>query len=378
MKYTNKPNSLHAVAAKYALTRIFGSLPQKYLARSFSCPNHRRVCIYYEPNKISYSQIYPFIFYQREIEKRHKVEIRFVPVKSLLQGKPTKHNNMDVILLQTWFTIEPTDLENILLHLTRSNPNAEISFLDSFAHNDLRLSRILDPYIRYYIKKSLFKDRSRYLYAYRGDTNLTDYYGNLYKIQAEPTDWKTPKSVLDKLRLGPNFFTASHFIWGFASDKQPSLDNRTIDIHSRLGLRGTNWYQTMRTESQKEVLTLSRLNTCSGPNVGWKKYMQEMRNAKLCFSPFGYGELCWRDIEAFATGAVLVKPDMSHLETLPDLYKDNETYFATNWDFSNLHDIVHRVIHEDDLRISVALKAHGMIVDYIQKKRFVDDISFLF
>ena len=42
-----------------------------------------------------------------------------------------------------------------------------------------------------------------------------------------------------------------------------------------------------------------------------------MRHSRICISPFGYGEICWRDFEAILCGCLVVKPDMSHVETNP-------------------------------------------------------------
>ena len=67
--------------------------------------------------------------------------------------------------------------------------------------------------------------------------------------------------------------------------------------------------------------------------IAQMRFLEEMRQSKLCWSPFGYGELCWRDIEAYMTGAVLIKPDVSHLGSLPDLYRPHETYLPVRWDF---------------------------------------------
>lgn len=370
--------SASAVIAKYALKRVFGLVARAYLARPFTHRNCRRVCIYYAPNRISFSQVYPFIYYEREIARRYHVEIRYIPVNTLLKGRHQNCPRADIILLQTWFTVDTDLLSKVLSILSETNPNAEISFLDSFAHSDIRLSRILNSSIRFYIKKSLFLDYREYLRAYHGDTNLTEYYGGLFGIDYELIDWKTPESVLNKLRIGPNFFTAPHFIWDFAHGELPSLTSRKIDIHARIAASGTDWYKAMRTASLQRISSLPNLKILSGTGVNWKQYMAEMQNSKLCFSPFGYGELCWRDVEAFATGAVLIKPDMSHLKTLPNLYVANETYIPTKWDFSDLHDVVHKVLSDDNLRKHVATEAYTRVSNYVRTSKFVDDMSFLF
>jgi Glycosyl transferases group 1 len=106
-------------------------------------------------------------------------------------------------------------------------------------------------------------------------------------------------------------------------------------------------------------------------------YVRELRSSKTCFSPFGYGEICWRDIEAFAYGAVLIKPDMSHLETCPDIYVPGVTYLPVNWDFSNLQEVVDMALASPDLCRSIAQEAHRRITQYLQTARFVQDMSFL-
>ena len=42
-----------------------------------------------------------------------------------------------------------------------------------------------------------------------------------------------------------------------------------------------------------------------------------MRQSKIVVSPFGFGEMCHRDFEAWGCGAVLLKPRVDHLRTLP-------------------------------------------------------------
>ena len=75
-----------------------------------------------------------------------------------------------------------------------------------------------------------------------------------------------------------------------------------------------------------------------GGKVPFSQYMQEMRQSKVGLSPFGWGEICYRDFEVFIAGSVLVKPDVSHLSTFPALYEKDETYVAVAWDYSDLNE----------------------------------------
>ncbi|XZE44551.1 hypothetical protein SH467x_004161 [Pirellulaceae bacterium SH467] len=283
----------------------------------------------------------------------------------------------DVFVVQPWFTVKPELLEGSLANIAIAFPTSKICFLDSYAHSDLRLAKYVDPYIHYYCKKSLFRDHEDYLRAFRGDTNLTEFYGDRYGFEAVPVDWEVPRSILAKLRLWPNFFTAPQFISSFSSRFPPSLDGRIIDVHARLGTKGSPWYQMMREESVRELQLMPSITSVFNPDASWGKYLRELKQSKICFSPFGYGELCWRDIEAFLTGAVLVKPDMSHLITAPDLFVPNETYVPIRWDFQDLTGVIQRVLEDDSFRKYVASQAYERIRGYISARRFVDDVEFL-
>ncbi len=69
-----------------------------------------------------------------------------------------------------------------------------------------------------------------------------------------------------------------------------------------------------------------------------RAFLEEMRNARLVVSPFGFGEITLKDFEALLCGAALLKPDMSHLETWPDLFRNCETMLAHKWDLSDFLD----------------------------------------
>lgn len=89
----------------------------------------------------------------------------------------------------------------------------------------------------------------------------------------------------------------------------------------------------------------------TGEIVPRKIYLDEMRKSKTCVSPFGWGEVCFRDFEAIINGCLLIKPDMDHLETWPDLYRENETYVSIRWDMSDLEKTLNEVVnHFDDYK----------------------------
>lgn len=69
-----------------------------------------------------------------------------------------------------------------------------------------------------------------------------------------------------------------------------------------------------------------------------KDFTKEIFSVLGILSPFGWGEVCYRDFEAVIAGAYLIKPDMSHLETWPNIYKD-DYYYSLDWNLSEIKNL---------------------------------------
>lgn len=345
----------------------------------FSRSSGPKVVVYYEPNRISISQVYPFLHYAQTFKERFGAEIKLRNVAQIIADPSRILGGADVILAQTWFRIGDDALKRLLGSLRQSAPSGVLAFLDSFAPSDLRLASTVNDYVDYYLKKTLIRDRSRYGRETYGDTLLSDFYGRHYGIELPTVVWTAPPDFLAKLRLFPNFFTAPALIHEFERDLGAPLSGRTIDLHARLAEGTTTGpYSAMRKDAVAKVAALSGLTRTAGATVDRDAFMTEMRNSKLCFSPFGFGEICWRDFEAIAAGAVFIKQSMDHLETSPDLYLADETYAPIRWDMTDLADVVGRLLKDDAERERIAANAFNRVADYVRNARFVDDMAFLF
>lgn len=372
------PKLLAEDFSKLVLSPRLHNVGLTWLGLPFSKSDRLRVCVYFDLNPITFAQVFPFIHYAPEFRDFHNCEFRFFSIQGLLDGQQPKIPFADRILIMPWFDADRRQLTQALAALRKTSPSATISFIDSFAHNDLRLASDLAEDIAFYIKKSLFRDRSLFLQSHKGDTNLTEFYGALYGIEQPRPNWMVPKAFLAKLRLGPAFFTDPKFLRLFDGALQASFKDRHIDLHMRLGTKGGGWYGAMRSDAVRAGHAVAGVVRSSTEVISYRKYAQELKSSKTCFSPFGYGEICWRDIEAFAYGAVLIKPNMSHLETSPNIYEPGVTYLPVNWDFSNLQEVVHTALRSPDLCRSIAQEAHLRISDYLRTAQFVRDLSFLF
>ena len=364
--------------AANALNQHIGSLVRRYLARPFSHRPNKRALLCYAINRISFSQAYPFLHYSKELQRRFRMEFRAVPIEPLLDGARLLHSDVDWIFVQPWFDVDPDSLSRLLERLSATYPAATLVFLDSYAHSDLRLGRVVDPFVDYYYKKSRFLDKSLYTRQWLGGTNLTEYYGELYGIPSEPVNWNTPPNIISKVRLSPNFLTAPRFLAAFTAQDPPLRSERPIDLHARLGSSESGWYGAMRQAAHNALKPLDDLKLASVGSVPQGVFMQELGAAKLCFSPFGYGELCWRDVEAIQTGAVMIKPCMNHLETLPNLYEPEVTYLPCRWDFSDLEEVVRGALANENRRARIAETAWQRAANYVQNGQFVDEIGNLF
>jgi len=78
------------------------------------------------------------------------------------------------------------------------------------------------------------------------------------------------------------------------------------------------------------------------------EYLGTMFRSKSVLSPWGWGEAAHRDYEAMLLGAVVIKPSMDHVACWPDVYVPNETYLPCKLDFSDLPELVGRVVADWD------------------------------
>ena len=99
---------------------------------------------------------------------------------------------------------------------------------------------------------------------------------------------------------------------------------------------------------RKKISEILKLNS---DNIPYHKYKKFLKSANVILSPFGWGEICFRDREAFTNGGVLLKPDMNHIETFPNIYEEKITYVSCKWDLSNLKEAIEESIeHSYDIR----------------------------
>jgi glycosyltransferase involved in cell wall biosynthesis len=323
---------------------------------------------------ICYAQIFPFFLYSRDFKNKYQIEMRELPLRRFFKGRHPYDVAVDAVCFQTWFDLTPEQLRSLTRCIKFEWPDAQIAYFDWFAPVDLRYADVLNPLVAAYVKKQTFKDFRNYGNVTLGDTNLTDFYAKRFQIDLPETRFSIPAGFHQKLVLGSGFEYSPDILRLLS--RPLTLAQRNIDLHARIATQGTEWYTQMRREAQAMAVDLEcRFRVAHRGRVSRREYFAELRDSKLCFSPFGYGEVCWRDFEAICTGALVLKPDMSHLRLANDIFKPYETYIPLAWDFSDLAQKVEYYVHNPLERQAIARNAFEVLSQHYRQKRFLTDMA---
>ncbi len=235
-----------------------------------------------------------------------------------------------------------------------------------------KFHRDVFPYVDAYAKKQMLADLALYRQPlYRNDYYLDYYYRNHTSELAELGDiseiektleqeppfndeeihklvlsWNLSMSDFNSLNLldgkGRRFYRLH---WPMPQYRKPYAApnaERPMDISCRISVwrKASNQHVGyVRKQTADRVRALSEQSDYTVGQDGrlkFRDYINEMCSARITMSPFGYGEVCWRDFEIFLCGSLMFKGNMDHIQTWPrTLYKDGETYVSHKWDFSD-------------------------------------------
>ena len=121
---------------------------------------------------------------------------------------------------------------------------------------------------------------------------------------------------------------------------QGILDNGNVDHEVR-----TDLLYTKHRKGAWDILEdlKERYNIVKGQSTP-QQFVEVMKRSKIGVSPFGMGELCYRDLELIQWGCLLIKPDMGKVITEPDFFKPMETYVPVKPDWSDLNETIEKVL----------------------------------
>ena len=260
-----------------------------------------------------------------------------------------------------------------------------LAWLDTTASTTVAHPDVL-PFVDLYFKGLLLKDRRKYLKPFYSNRIFADYYFRTLGVRdsREPRPLMvSSESHLPKLRVLWNYSLAGHFgsrsrmfyslrrvvpIPSFYSIPFASPERtRPLDVSCRLNLDYPQ-RESVSFQRREMVRLLEARFAPPKERISRRRYHREMREAKIVPSPFGWGEINYRDFEVVASGAALMKPDMDHLETWPDLYRKDETYISHDWNLSDVAGQIRRYL-ETGRYLTIARQAQ----DLYRKRLFQED-----
>ncbi len=216
-----------------------------------------------------------------------------------------------------------------------------------------------------YLKKQIYKRLGQYNeFEYQNRAHC-DYYARRKSITDDtvaPRRHSIPASDMGRLKASWNLLLSSNYRPGRLNCFMAGLWRRTLptptnrDHKSKFIFCRWNHFHHLASVAYTRIELERRINNSELKNfarvgsVSPSQYLSDLRSSHAVLSPFGYGELCYRDLEALALGAALLKPDVSHLETWPNLYIPHETYVPLPWDIDALvANLIQVTQNQDDL-----------------------------
>lgn len=248
------------------------------------------------------------------------------------------------------------------------------------------------PLVDRYLKKVMFKDPGMYTKGFEGGYVVTDYLGRElgYDLGNHELGSIADADELHKMRLSWSFGAAPKFsqLLRIGALVSKPFAKRAIDVSCRLGVRRDdllltgdalskmNWYPRHRLEALRAIRAAGESVRCSSSDrCSRRTYLLEMFRTRIVVSPFGYGELCYRDYEAVCCGALLMKPDVGHMMTRPNIFVAGETYIPLRWDFADLPEKIQYYLKHEDEAAAIAARAQDVMRRYFSEHRIVQDVK---
>ncbi len=306
------------------------------------------------PEKRFYSETHPFYRWTKQF-RDHGIKIEFYDHH---QNKGLK--DADYVFLHSRYFDKGKNVNNngreddevLIKYLTNLKESCGkliwFDASDSTGSSDFSII----PHIDVFLKKQILKDKSAY--NQQKPNNLRVWI-NPDENESQHHFKPCPANQLHKIKLGWNLGLNDYRYFGYKLSRlsnylsynlyplkfTKATQNRTLDLTFRgtihRGMEGKNSIAEQRNQTFK-LLEKSKMNVASGAAIPKNKYWKELRNSKLSISPYGWGEICYRDFETLIAGALLIKPSMEHLITYPNVFIPYETYMPVSWDLKDLQE----------------------------------------
>ncbi|WP_347989157.1 glycosyltransferase [Methylomonas sp. AM2-LC] len=330
----------------------------------------------------NYTSDQQFNVFQKHRHKLRK-KLRLISVNLLIDDVQSLHKRLltpfDIIGIKLSFNKSPSEAERIVSSLSDMFPTQKIIYFDGDDDLCVQWPALL-KYVTTYIKKHVFSDRSEYQRSFVGKSNLTDYVHHLHGVSFSenmiPNTLPVPVEYQNKVILGYNIAMDAKIEELSDMTSNRSLETaRPYDIACRASIPSDWTYQLRNVTPLLEGMKNRYQILAPVERVSQAKYYEEMLFSKIYISPFGYGEICWRDFEAVLCGCLLIKPDMSHIKTNPDIFQAGITYIPIRWDFSDLEDKCAYYLDHENERKQIVSNARAVLTEFYNNEGIIKIIA---
>jgi hypothetical protein len=253
-----------------------------------------------------------------------------------------------VILTPDWKHYQSANLLELLRRIPPKRNRPPLMLFDTFDQTSSPYLGAME-YVDGYFKSQIYSNVADYSREYEGGYIVSDWVHRYLGVDL--ADWsfgsQMPPGCESKLHCGWNMGVSRFYkhlrrlgrFFGRVWKERSVFLNCRFTLPERDQVQKWEWYHDYRRFCGLEADKLrNRFRLTGNHALGRARYIHELWNSQVVFSPFGWGEVCFRDFETVACGAVLLKPDMSHLRTEPNIYENWVTYVPVDWDLSNLEE----------------------------------------
>ncbi len=334
-------------------------------------------------------QVQGFLMYADDLKQKLGLTTELRDVETLadiragLEDACKPGSGVEAVLVMPHWSDTAEDLSELFAEFASQEPRPRLVMLDYYAPTSSPHFAAL-PFVDLYIKRQTLRDPDQYQRRYAGGFVYADFVQGA--LGFDLGDWQfgsiPDPAHIDKLVSGWNLGVCfRNRMLLRLTDRltmpwrlRPIAINRRVGAINRAGKQ--EWYQFSRGKLLDEIEALEKKFRMTGTGrASAKRYFAELGFSKLTLSPFGWGEVCFRDYEAIACGSLLIKPDMGHLETSPDIYIPGETYVPIPWDFQGASEVCERYLRDPKASNRIIRNARAVLRDYFNKDGFVRDIE---